>query len=170
MLYRRGRCCVCFYRDGFCTKSRVLCREFDGSGLFGRADPDGTDATDESEGVVADYFAVFDGELDDADGVWAVVAEFVGHAEHDAGHVDAVGVYLGVIGFDNEITIDAFAGHSSLDHFFAADIAFDPQIVPLNTAPDRAADVRVERRVFEIWIRLAVGIGLGDEFVTDVIF
>ena len=72
--------------------------EADGAGEFAGAKPDGSGASDESEGIVADEIdGAFEFEGDGVVGVGADIAELVGDAEDDACGVGSVGGECGVV-------------------------------------------------------------------------
>lgn len=97
-------------QDCLAAEHGVGCGEADGSGLFGGPDPDGTGATDEREGVVADEGrGAFKMEDDGVPGEGANAAELIVDAEHDAGSVGTIGDELSVVWQKNELAIDALA-------------------------------------------------------------
>ena len=130
------------------------------AGLLACANPDGSGAADEREGIVTDEVCrTFEREGDGIVSVGADGAELVGDAKDDAGGVGSVSAEEVVVRKESKFGVDAAAGKGFGDDLFSVDESVDAQIAPSCAV---AAQIENEGRVFEMGELFAVCIGFRD--------
>src|SRR5262245_10685547 len=123
----------------------MLSGQSDNSRSLLRPYPNRTSTADECERIVTDDLAVLDRELDRRLRERPCISKFISYAKNHACHVDPVRHDLVVVRSNNNLLIDSLRRHFPFDHFLAADVSLDPQVLP--TFANRGREINRKRRV-----------------------